>query len=169
MRKFQKMFLLLSAAALLPLHPALAWEDGVYRDQADGYNGKVIVTVTIREGILQSLTTENTGGEKSEYYLKAEEALSEAIVSANGLEGVDTVSGATGTSESILMAMTGILEQASYTGASGGTDDGEPQADAVEGMPDPAPEATDAAQSAPDDPVSSIKEPSITAAPKQTV
>jgi len=103
--------------ALLALTPAaLAWEDGVYRDQAEGYGGNVIVTVRVREGKIVSLTTENTGGEKSEYYLKAEEALSEAIVESNGIDGVDAVSGSTGTSESIFTAVKGILEQASYTG-----------------------------------------------------
>lgn len=103
--------------ALLALAPAaLAWEDGVYRDQAEGYGGNVIVTVRVREGRIVSLTTENTGGEKSEYYLKAEEVLSEAIVEANGIEGIDSVSGSTGTSESIFAAVKGILEQASYTG-----------------------------------------------------
>lgn len=107
--------------ALLALAPAAwAWEDGVYRDQAEGYGGYVIVTVRVREGRIVSLTTENTGGEKSEYYLKAEEVLSEAIVEANGIEGVDAVSGSTGTSESILTAVQGILEQASYTGGGEG-------------------------------------------------
>lgn len=99
---------------------ALAMEDGVYRDKGPGYGGDVILTVVIRDGRLQSLTTENTGGEKSEYYLLAEETLSEEIVAANGLSGVDAVAGATGTSESILAAMHGILEQAAYTGAAGG-------------------------------------------------
>ena len=161
MRKCQKMLLVLTAAALLPLSAAHAWEDGVYRDQADGFgNGKVIVTVTVREGRLQSLTTENTGGEKSEYYLKAEEALSEAIISANGLEGVDAVSGATGTSESILMAMTGILEQASYAGA-----DADSTSPAVPGA-DPAAEMP---EGTPDDPVSSVKEPTLTPDPKPTI
>lgn len=116
MRKHMRTFLA-AFLALLALAPAArAWEDGVYRDQAEGYGGNVIVTVRVREGKIVSLTTENTGGEKSEYYLKAEEALSEAIVEANGIDGVDAVSGATGTSESILTAMKGILEQASYTG-----------------------------------------------------
>lgn len=96
---------------------ASAMEDGIYRDKAPGYGGDVIVTVIIRDGRIQSLTTENTGGEKSEYYLLAEETLSEGIIAANGLEGVDAVSGATGTSESILAAMRGILEQAAYTGS----------------------------------------------------
>ena len=150
MQNFRKMSLCLMLAALLPLSAAYAWEDGVYRDQADGYGGKVIVTVTIRDGKIESLATENTGGEKSEYYLKAEEALSEAIVSANGLEGVDMVSGATGTSESILMAMTGILEQASYTGTA--EDAG---AETAEGTPDGS--------------VSSVKEPTLTPDPKPTI
>lgn len=91
---------------------AHALENGVYQDQAAGFGGEVIVTVTIREGKMVSLETENTGGEKSEYYLKAEEALREAIMAANGTEGVDAVTGATGTSESIKEAVNGILEQA---------------------------------------------------------
>ena len=103
--------------ALLLASAALAMENGVYRDKAPGYGGDVIVTAVIRQGRIVSIETENTGGEKSEYYLKAEKALSEAILAANGLDGVDAVAGATGTSESILTAMRGILEQAAYTGA----------------------------------------------------
>ena len=95
---------------------ALAWQPGVYRDKAPGYGGDVIVTAVVRGGQIESLETENTGGEKSEYYLKAEEELTQAIIAANGLEGVDAVGGATGTSESILTAMQGILEQAAYAG-----------------------------------------------------
>ena len=95
---------------------AQALENGVYRDKAPGYGGDVIVTVTVRNGRIDSMTTENTGGAKSEYYLKAEEELTRAIIAANGLDGVDAVAGATGTSESILTAMRGILEQAAYTG-----------------------------------------------------
>lgn len=91
---------------------AYALENGVYQDKAAGFGGEVIVTVTIREGKIVSLETENTGGEKSEYYLKAEEALRKAILVANGTEGVDAVTGATGTSESIIEAVNGVLEQA---------------------------------------------------------
>ena len=142
MNKCKKTAAALGMAALLCTSGALAWENGVYRDKAEGFGGDVILTVTVREGKIESLTTENTGGEKSEYYLKAEEELTQAIIAANGLEGVDTVSGATGTSESILTAMQGILEQASYTG----TADGETG-----------------------DPIISIKEPSLTAEPHPTV
>jgi len=134
--------LLLTALLSAVISSALALENGVYRDKAPGYGGDVIVTVVIRDGRIESLTTENTGGEKSEYYLKAEEALTEAIIAANGIEGVDTVSGATGTSESILTAMQGILEQAAYTGTQ---------------------------SAAPEDGASSVKEASMTAAPQPTV
>lgn len=118
---------------------ALALENGVYRDQADGYGGKVIVTVTVRDGKITEIATENTGGDKSEYYLKAEEALIAEILEKQSLEGIDTVAGATGTSESILSAMQGIWEQMNYTGT-------------------PSQE-----------PVNSVKEPTLTAWPKPTV
>ena len=114
MRSFVMWVLLLCAIS----PTALAWEDGIYRDKAPGYGGDVIVTAVIRGGQIRSLTTQNTAGDKSEYYLRAEEALRTAILEANGTDGVDAVAGATGTSESILTAMQGILEQASYTGPS---------------------------------------------------
>ncbi len=143
-------FLAVSLALLSLSSAAFAMEDGVYRDKAAGYGGDVIVTVIIRGGRIESLTTENTGGEKSEYYLKAEKALQEAIIAANGLEGVDTVSGATGTSESILTAMQGILEQAAYTG----TQNAAPNESTQDGA---------------NDSVSSVKEPTLTPEPKETV
>lgn len=95
---------------------ALAMEDGVYRDKAPGYGGDVIVTAIVRNGQLTEITTENTGGEKSEYYLKAEKALTALILERQGIDGIDAVAGATGTSESILSAMKGLLEQTAYTG-----------------------------------------------------
>ena len=95
---------------------ALVLQNGIYRDKAPGYGGEVIVKAIVRDGKLTEITTENTGGEKSEYYQKAEEALIPAILDRQGIDGVDTISGATGTSESILSAMRGILEQAQYDG-----------------------------------------------------
>lgn len=97
---------------------AFALENGIYRDKAPGYGGDVIVKAVVQDGRITEITTENTGGEKSEYYLKAEEALIAEILEKQTLEGIDAVSGATGTSESILAAMQGIWEQAGYTGKS---------------------------------------------------
>lgn len=95
---------------------AMPYQDGIYRDKAPGYNDEVIVTVTVRDGRIDSLKAENKNGEKSEYFQKAEEGLSKAIVEKQGIDGVDAVAGATGTSESILTAMKGILQQVTYTG-----------------------------------------------------
>ena len=110
MKPFRRMTVLLAAAA------ALAMEDGVYRDMAPGYGGDVIVKAVVRDGRLTEISTENTGGEKSEYYRKAEETLIPQILEKQGIEGLDTVAGATGTSESILAAMRGLMEQTRYTG-----------------------------------------------------
>ncbi len=111
--------ILCTMAVLLMTHScALALENGIYRDQADGFGGKVIVTAIIRDGRLTDVTTENTGGEKSEYYLKAEKAIIEALLEKQSADGIDAVAGATGTSESILEAARGIFEQAQYTGKS---------------------------------------------------
>ena len=109
-------WLLAAMLAATAVSGAHALENGVYRDKAPGFGGDVIVKVVIRDGRMEEITTENTGGEKSEYYLKAEKELIPAILDKQGLDGVDMVAGATGTSESILTAMQGILEQAEYTG-----------------------------------------------------
>ena len=166
-------------AALMMASTAFALEDGVYRDQADGYGGKVILTVMVQGGKIQSVETENTGGEKSEYYLKAEKEMIPAIIAANGTDGVDTVSGATGTSESILKAMEGILEQAAYTG--GLMDDVKNMTkDAVNGVKDVTKDAVggvgetvqnggNVVNNAVNDVVNSVKEPTMTAEPKPTV
>ena len=95
---------------------AMALENGVYHDKAPGYGGDVIVRAVVQNGKLTEITTENTGGEKSEYYLKAEAELIPQLLQKQDVEGVDTIAGATGTSESILSAMRGILEQARYDG-----------------------------------------------------
>jgi len=114
MKKLSKWLTMLLALAVTTT--AFALEDGVYRDKAPGYGGDVIVKVVVRDGNLTEISTQNTGGEKSEYYLKAEETLVVEILTKQSLEGIDTVAGATGTSESILTAMQGIWEQAGYAG-----------------------------------------------------
>ena len=101
---------------LLSLMTMIVLQNGVYHDKAPGYGGDVIVKAIVRDSRLTEITTENTGGEKSEYYQKAEAELIPRILEVQGIDGVDAVSGATGTSESILTAMSGIMEQAQYSG-----------------------------------------------------
>ena len=108
----KKRIALLLALMLFTAPYALAqpYQDGVYRDLGTGYNDEVVVTVTVRGGEMTELTAENRrGGEKSEYFVKAEEGLSKAILEKQSIDGVDAVAGATGTSDSILAAMRGIL------------------------------------------------------------
>lgn len=167
--------LVLLLSGLTFLSAASAMENGVYRDKAPGYGGDVIVKAVVRDGRIIEITTENTGGEKSEYYLLAEETLTEAIIAANGLDGVDTVAGATGTSESILTAMRGILEQAAYTGApleslnQMAEDAKDTVLNAAEDVKDGAENIADDVKNGAEDAVNSVREPSMTADPKPTV
>ena len=117
----KKRIALFLALMLMAAPSALAqpYQDGVYRDLGPGYKDEVVVTVTVRGGEMTELTAENRGGgEKSEYFVKAEEGLSKAILEKQSIDGVDAVAGATGTS--ILTAMKGILEQMAYTGPTEG-------------------------------------------------
>ena len=107
------------ALLVLTAAPAVAqtYQDGIYRDLAPGYNDEVVVTVTVRDGMMTELMAQNrSSDEKSVYFVKAEEGLSAAILEKQSIDGVDAVAGATGTSSSILTAMKGILEQMAYTG-----------------------------------------------------
>ena len=90
---------------------AAAYTDGDYTAEGKGIGGKVPVTVTVKDGKIATVTV----GDNSETQgigSKAIEQLPEAIVAANGTEGVDAVSGATVTSKAIFSAVDEILEQA---------------------------------------------------------
>ena len=100
------------------LTPAQAWaatdvsyNDGSYTAEGKGIGGKVPVTVTIKGGKVSEVAV----GDNSETQgigSKAIEQLPDAIVEANGTEGVDGVSGATVTSKAIFTAVDDCLEQA---------------------------------------------------------
>ena len=69
------------------------------------------MTVEVKGGVIATVTV----GDNSETQgigSKAIEQLPEAIVAANGTEGVDAVSGATVTSKAIFTAVEDCLEQA---------------------------------------------------------
>ena len=105
------------------LTPAQAWaatdvsyNDGSYTAEGKGIGGKVPVTVEVKDGKVATVTV----GDNSETQgigTKAIEQLPDAIVKANGTEGVDAVSGATVTSKAIFTAVNDCLEQASTTDA----------------------------------------------------
>ena len=90
------------------------YNDGSYTAEGKGIGGKVPVTVTVKDGKVATVTV----GDNSETQgigSKAIEQLPEAIVAANGTEGVDAVSGATVTSKAIFTAVDEALEQAGTT------------------------------------------------------
>ena len=90
---------------------AEGYADGSYTAEGKGIGGKVPVTVTVKGGKVSEVTV----GDNSETQgigSKAIEQLPAKIVEANGLEGVDAVSGATVTSKAIFTAVDDCLEQA---------------------------------------------------------
>ena len=110
---------LLTALLLMTLPAARAaepYQDGVYQDLAPGYGDDVIVTVTVRGGRIVSLDAKNRNGGESEYFWKARDGMAAAILKSQTIEGVEAVSGATGTSTSILAAMEGMLQQLRWAG-----------------------------------------------------
>ena len=96
------------------------YNDGIYDAEGKGIGGEVPVTVTVKGGVVAEVTV----GDNSETRgigSKAIEQLPDAIVKANGTEGVDAVSGASVTSKAIFDAVNDCMDQA--TKAAGTTDD----------------------------------------------
>ena len=90
---------------------AEGYADGDYTAEGKGIGGKVPVTVTVKDSKIATVTV----GDNSETQgigSKAIEQLPAKIVEANGLEGVDAVSGATVTSKAIFTAVNSCLKQA---------------------------------------------------------
>ena len=105
-----------------------AYNDGEYAAEGKGIGGKVPVTVTVKGGKIATVTV----GDNSETQgigSKAIEQLPDAIVKANGTEGVDAVSGATVTSKAIFTAVDEALEQAKGGAAAEQADRAAPAAD----------------------------------------
>ena len=97
-----------------PAEASLWYNDGEYFAEGKGIGGDVPVTVTVKGGVIASVEV----GDNSETQgigSKAIEQLPDAIVEANGTEGVDAVSGTTVTSKAIFTAVDDCLEQAGTT------------------------------------------------------
>ena len=105
--------------------------DGSYQDFGEGFRGRIVATVTIRDGSIQTVTAESRGDTPDEYLQTALDSLAPAIVKNNGIDGVDAVSGATGSSNGILEAMRGVLAQAAVGYVSGSANDGAPSTSAT--------------------------------------
>ena len=89
------------------------YKDGIYSAEAEGFDGPVKVTVTIKNGKITKITNTNT--DTQEYFNKAWSKIEPEILKKQGVYGVDTVSGATFSSNGILEAVQKALEKASVT------------------------------------------------------
>lgn len=90
--------------------PAILYKDGNYTGQSYGYSGIVTVTVTVSGGRITAIS--QTNSDSREYFSDAWESIYPQILSKQEAEGIDTVSGATFSSEGILDAVKAALAQA---------------------------------------------------------
>lgn len=89
------------------------YKDGTYTAEAEGFDGPVKVTITIKNGKITKMTNTNT--DTREYFSKAWSKIQPAILKKQGVYGVDTVSGATFSSNGILEAAQKALAKAETT------------------------------------------------------
>lgn len=90
--------------------PSGAYKDGTYEGEAQGYGGLVKVSVVVSGGAITSVGVLDHSGEDDAYWSMAE-ALIPKIIEAQST-GVDTVTGATFSSNGILNGVDKALEGA---------------------------------------------------------
>lgn len=112
--------------------PASGYADGAYLGTGEGYNGQMTVRVTISGGKIASIEMVSNVDDPA-YFGRAWASVPGRIVSAQSV-AVDTVSGATYSSEGILDAVQNALKQAA---AAAGKTDPSPAPDPT---PDPTPD-----------------------------
>ncbi len=89
----------------------IVYKDGEYTGTGKGHKSDITVTVVVKDGAVSEVKV-SSQADTAAIYASAEEALLPAIVAANGVTGVDTVTGATNSSNGILEAVAAALKQA---------------------------------------------------------
>ncbi len=95
---------------------ALSYADGVYSAVAYGYDGDVTVTVTIKNGVITAISG-STEESDDWYFDTAKSLIFSAILNTQSTD-VDTVSGATISSNAIITAVNACLQQSLTASAS---------------------------------------------------
>ncbi len=90
--------------------PENGYADGTYTGSAQGFGGTITVSVTISDGEITAITIVSASGETSSYLASAKKVIS-YILSAQS-PNVDTVSGATYSSNGIINAVKAALNKA---------------------------------------------------------
>lgn len=88
-----------------------AYKDGTYEVEVDGHNGKLKVVGTVENGNLSKLEYPDNP-ETSTIFDGAEKIIAEEIIKNQSVENIDTVTGATVSSNAILKAVEEIFNQA---------------------------------------------------------
>ncbi len=82
--------------------------DGVYIGKAQGFMSEIKVSVTVQNGVISTIKVLSQG-DTSTIFARAQEGILPAVIEANGTDGVDTVSGATYSSQGLLDAIAEAL------------------------------------------------------------
>ncbi|MBQ8081244.1 MAG: flavocytochrome c [Clostridia bacterium] len=90
--------------------PAGSLKDGVYSASAVGMQGPLTLTAVVENGNVVSIDYE--GKETEVLWAAVEREMFPAVIAAQSVEGVDTVTGATFASNAVLAAMSDIFAQA---------------------------------------------------------
>ena len=93
---------------------SVSYKDGVYEGQAEGYDGTVTVKVTIKNGKIKKISNTNT--DTPEFFNKAWKTIKSNVISRQSTSEIDTVSGATFSSNGILGALSQALSKADQSG-----------------------------------------------------
>lgn len=89
------------------------YKDGTYTGKARGYSGFVTISLTIKDGVITEVSNTNT--DTKSFFRKAWKVLQPAILENQSADGIDTVSGATFSSNGILEGAKIALESAKMT------------------------------------------------------
>ena len=142
---------------------SVKYKDGTYTGQARGFSGIVTITLTVKDGKITAVN--NTNSDTMSYFRRAWRILQPAILEKQSADGIDTVSGATFSSNGILEAAGNALESAKVTAAPTATPTPVPTETLT---PTPKPTATPAPTAAPTVTPTSAPTETLTPTPKPT-
>lgn len=138
------------------------YQDGTYTGTGIGYSGTVTLTAKIKKGVIKKLDVAHT--DTPMFFQKAWDVLEGEIIQNQSADGIDTVSGATYSSNGILDAMRDILRQAKKE-ASELTPTPKPEKTPTP-TPTPLPEETLTPEPSPEPSPEPTPEPSVTPTPE---
>lgn len=111
MKHYSRLLIVVSVFALLGCAGGGEYVDGVYEGSGEGYYGQMVVEVSVDGGNIAEI--EIVEAEDTPAMVDAvKNSLIPTIVEEQGYQGVDTVTGATGTSRGVLQAVEAALQGA---------------------------------------------------------